>query len=70
MSEDLQPPVEAETANLPATRPLTIAQFTDNYGPNHSGLLYAVQFLEQQILAAGHKVLLVAPASGGPNPHA
>jgi glycosyltransferase involved in cell wall biosynthesis len=49
---------------------LTVAQFTDNYGPNHSGLLYAVQFLEEQILAAGHKVLLVAPASGGPNPHA
>ncbi len=53
-----------------ATKPLTIAQFTDNYGPAHSGLLYAVQFLEQQILAAGHRVLLVAPESNGPNPHA
>jgi len=49
---------------------LTIAQFTDNYGPAHSGLLYAVQFLEEQILAAGHRVLLVAPEAGGPNPHA
>lgn len=51
-------------------RPLTIAEFTDNYGPAHSGLLYAVQFLEEQVLAAGHKVLLVAPEAKGPNPHA
>lgn len=50
--------------------PLTIAEFTDNYGPAHSGLLYAVQFLEEQVLAAGHKVLLVAPDAQGPNPHA
>ncbi|MDR1431651.1 MAG: glycosyltransferase [Propionibacteriaceae bacterium] len=48
---------------------LTIAEFTDNYGPQASGLLYAVQFLEEQILAAGHKVLLVAPECNGPNPH-
>ena len=27
--------------------------------PQHSGLLYAVQFLEEQVLAAGHRVLLV-----------
>jgi len=47
---------------------LTIAQFTDNYGPAHSGILYAVQFLEEQVLAAGHKVLLVAPVAKGPNP--
>jgi glycosyltransferase involved in cell wall biosynthesis len=64
------------TADLPATdgarptKPLTIAEFTDNYGPAHSGLLYAVQFLEEQVLAAGHKVLLVAPEAKGPNPHA
>ncbi|MCC6496020.1 MAG: glycosyltransferase [Propionibacteriaceae bacterium] len=49
---------------------MTIAEFTDNYGPAHSGLLYAVQFLEEQVLAAGHRVLLVAPVSDGPNPHA
>jgi 1,2-diacylglycerol 3-alpha-glucosyltransferase len=29
-----------------------------------------VQFLEEQVLAAGHKVLLVAPVANGPNPHA
>ena len=49
---------------------LTIAEFTDNYGPAHSGILYAVQFLEEQVLAAGHKVLLVAPEANGPNPMA
>ena len=49
-------------------RPLTIAQFTDNYGPAHSGLLYAVQFLESEVLKAGHRVLLVAPEADGPNP--
>jgi 1,2-diacylglycerol 3-alpha-glucosyltransferase len=47
---------------------LTIGEFTDNYGPAHSGLLYAVQFLEEQVLAAGHRVLLVAPVADGPNP--
>jgi 1,2-diacylglycerol 3-alpha-glucosyltransferase len=31
--------------------------------------LYAVQFLEEQVLAAGHKILLVAPEADGPNPH-
>ena len=55
---------------MPARRQLTIAEFTDNYGPAHSGLLYAVQFLEEQVLAAGHKLLLVAPEANGPNPHA
>lgn len=47
---------------------ITIAQFTDNYGPAHSGILYAVQFLEEQVLNAGHKTLLVAPVANGPNP--
>ncbi|MFT3859785.1 glycosyltransferase [Micropruina sp.] len=55
-------------ADQPDARPLTIAQFTDNYGPAHSGLLYAVQFLESEVLAAGHRVLLVAPEANGPNP--
>jgi glycosyltransferase involved in cell wall biosynthesis len=49
-------------------RRLTIAEFTDNYGPAASGILYAVQFLEEQVLNAGHKVLLVAPDAKGPNP--
>ncbi len=66
--------MRAVTTDIPTTdvarRPLTIAEFTDNYGPAHSGLLYAVQFLEEQVLAAGHKVLLVAPEAKGPNPHA
>ena len=61
---------DADPPAAPVKKPLTIAQFTDNYGPAHSGLLYAVQFLEEQILTAGHRVLLVAPESGGPNPHA
>lgn len=51
------------------TAPLTIAEFTDNYGPAHSGLLYAVQFLEEQVLKSGHKLLVVAPVANGPNPH-
>jgi len=53
----------------PAT-PLTIAEFTDNYGPGHSGLLYAVHFLEKQVLDAGHRLLVVAPVADGPNPYA
>lgn len=51
-------------------KPLTIGLFTDNYGPGHSGLLYAVHFLEKQILDAGHKVVVVAPNAKGPNPYA
>ncbi len=51
-------------------RPLRIGLFTDNYGPGRSGLMFAVQFLEGELLNAGHQVLLVAPASKGPNPHA
>ncbi len=76
------PPLEPPTADDPSrfefphtedaapspTRPLTIAQFTDNYGPAPSGLLYAVQFLEREVLKAGHRVLLVAPEAKGPNP--
>ena len=58
----------AQFAATEPVRPLTIAQFTDNYGPAHSGLLYAVQFLESEVLAAGHRVLLVAPEADGPNP--
>lgn len=50
-------------------RPLRVALFTDNYGPGHSGILYAVQFLEGELLKAGHSVQLVAPASDGPNPY-
>jgi len=72
ISDSLPPVPDAATEGEPAPsrRPLTIAEFTDNYGPAHSGLLYAVQFLEEQVLAAGHKVLLVAPEANGPNPHA
>jgi len=65
--EPAQPSAD-EPARPEPEHPLTIAQFTDNYGPAHSGLLYAVQFLESQVLAAGHRVLLVAPESKGPNP--
>ena len=63
-------PAELTPPAAQRTRPLTIAEFTDNYGPAHSGLLYAVQFLEDQVLQAGHKVLLIAPECSGPNPHA
>lgn len=50
-------------------RPLRVALFTDMYGPGHSGLLYAVQFLEGELLKAGCQVQVVAPACDGPNPH-
>ncbi|WP_342372256.1 glycosyltransferase [Propioniciclava soli] len=50
-------------------RPLRVALFTDNYGPGHSGLLYAVQFLEGELLARGFRVQVVAPACDGPNPY-
>lgn len=63
-------PSDTSVAVAEPSRRLTIAEFTDNYGPAHSGILYAVQFLEEQVLAAGHKVLLVAPVAKGPNPHA
>jgi len=51
-----------------APKPLTVAEFTDNYGPQASGILYAVQLLEAEVLRAGHHVVLVAPNSDGPNP--
>lgn len=70
MSPQVRDAVVPDAAAPAPTRPLTIAQFTDNYGPAHSGLLYAVQFLEEQVLASGNKVLLVAPEANGPNPHA
>lgn len=63
-------PVAATGDDQPAFKPLTIAEFTDNYGPGHSGLLYAVQFLEKQVLEAGHRLLVVAPVADGPNPFA
>jgi 1,2-diacylglycerol 3-alpha-glucosyltransferase len=60
------------TLGVPARNvgPLRVALFTDNYGPGHSGILYAVQFLEGELLAHGHECLVVAPACDGPNPHA
>jgi len=63
-------PTPAAPVSSTGRRPLTIAEFTDNYGPADSGLLYSVQSLEGQVLAAGHKVLLVAPVADGPNPYA
>lgn len=61
----------ADSSSRPVSgRPLQIALFTDNYGPGHSGLLYAVHFIEGELLKAGHRVLLVAPATDGPNPYA
>jgi Glycosyltransferase len=69
-SASTRPSTEAKAADGAGRRPLTIAEFTDNYGPADSGLLYAVQSLEGQVLAAGHKVLLVAPVADGPNPFA
>lgn len=69
MTEDQLDPL-ATVRSRGSAAPLTIAQFTDNYGPAHSGILYAVQFLEEQVLAAGHRVLLVAPVADGANPHA
>lgn len=50
-------------------RPLRVALFTDNYGPSPSGVLYAVQFLERQLLEQGFEVQVVAPACSGPNPY-
>lgn len=50
-------------------RPLRVALFTDNYGPGPSGIVYAVQFIEEALARAGHECLVVAPACDGPNPH-
>jgi glycosyltransferase involved in cell wall biosynthesis len=49
--------------------PLRIALATDNYGPTRSGLLYAVQFLEHELLRRGHEITVIAPAANGPNPY-
>ena len=65
-----QPGPDGAVATKARHEPLQVAQFTDNYGPGHSGLLYAVHFLEGELLKAGHKVLLVAPRCSGPNPYA
>lgn len=59
---------------MPLTEPadagaLRVALFTDNYGPGHSGLLYAVQFLEGELLERNFEVQVVAPACDGPNPY-
>ena len=58
-----------ETTSPTAEAPLKVALFTDMYGPGHSGLLYAVQFLEGELLKAGCHVQVVAPACDGPNAH-
>ncbi|MFV0452252.1 MAG: glycosyltransferase [Propioniciclava sp.] len=60
---------EAATAVETPPCPLRISLFTDNYGPGHSGLLYAVQFLEGELLGHGHEVQVVAPACQGSSPH-
>ena len=48
---------------------MRVALFTDMYGPGPSGLLYAVQFLEGELLKAGHRVQVIAPRCDGPNPY-
>ena len=62
-------PAERAPEASESGRRLRVALFTDNYGPAPSGLLYAVQFLEKELLAAGLEVLVVAPATEGPNPY-
>ncbi|WP_347349044.1 glycosyltransferase [Nigerium sp.] len=79
-SDSVRPPApgttgaDADPAPLAAPFPtrerqLRVALFTDNYGPGHSGLLYAVQFIEGEMLKVGHEVLVVAPQADGPNPY-
>lgn len=63
------PAPRPDAAASSGDRPLRVALFTDNYGPGHSGLLYAVQFLEGELLKAGCHVQVVAPACNGPNPY-
>ncbi|MFV0407008.1 MAG: glycosyltransferase [Propioniciclava sp.] len=53
-----------------STNPLRVSLFTDNYGPSPSGLLYAVHFLEGELLRHGHQVQVVAPQCHGHSPHA
>ncbi len=67
-ASDTAPQAEP-TASEPPARPLRVGLFTDNYGPGHSGLLYAVHFLEGELLKQGHEVLVVAPQANGPNPY-
>ncbi len=50
-------------------QPIRVALVTDNYGPTRSGILFAVQFLEGELLAAGHRITVVAPRANGPNPY-
>ncbi len=68
MVDPEQPEAPAAAAEG-APRPLRVALFTDNYGPGHSGILYAVQFLEGELLKAGQRCHVVAPKCDGPNPH-
>ena len=51
------------------SRPLRVAQFTDNYGPGSNGLMFAVQQLEGNLLDSGNEVIVIAPEAKGPNPH-
>lgn len=69
MSASVEQGPAAAAASTNRTPPLRVALFTDNYGPGHSGLLYAVQFLEGELLAGGFRVQVVAPACDGPNPY-
>ena len=62
------PAASEEGGDAPGRR-LRVALFTDNYGPGPSGILYAVQFIEEALAGAGHECLVVAPACDGPNPH-
>ena len=69
MPASVEPSSAEQAASVDRTPPLRVALFTDNYGPGHSGLLYAVQFLEGELLARGFQVQVVAPACDGPNPY-
>lgn len=51
----------------PATR-LRVGQVTDTYGPGPNGVYIAVREIEEVLLAAGHEVHLVAPATPGAHP--
>lgn len=71
MSEGPTPVDEGSSEATEAQNPPPhVALFTDNYGPGHSGLLYAVQFLEGELLNHGARVQVVAPRCPGPNPFA
>ena len=70
MTADRVPDDSDHTTTAGPDGPLRVAMFTDNYGPGHSGLLYAVQFLEGELLERGYHVQVVAPRCSGPNPYA